>query len=88
MPLPYDLLEVMGHLYLCKREEESPTVTSCRFGHLVGMGNKRISQQYGEQEAHHTVGLGDTPRRLVRKRCQYSSLEKFEDVFDTEVDFA
>ena len=22
--------------------------------------------------------LGETPRRLVRKRCRYSSLEKFE----------
>ena len=39
-----------------------------------------------KQEAHHKVGLGETPRRLIRKRCRYSSLEKFEDAFDTELD--
>ena len=36
-----------------------------------------------EQEAHHKVGLGETPRHFILKRCQYSSLEKFEDAFDT-----
>ena len=29
------------------------------------------------------VGLGETPRRLSRKNCQYSSLNKSEDAFDT-----
>ena len=29
------------------------------------------------------MGLGETPRRFVLKRCQYSSLENFEDAFDT-----
>ena len=39
-----------------------------------------------QQEAHHTVGLGETPYHLIRKRCRYSSLEKFQDVFDTALD--
>ena len=26
---------------------------------------------------------GEMPRRLIRIRCQYSSLDRFEDVFDT-----
>ena len=34
-----------------------------------------------EQEAHHKVGLIETPRRLIRKRCRYSSIEKFKDAF-------
>ena len=38
-----------------------------------------------QREAHPTVWLGETPRRLTRKRCRYSSLEKFEDAFDTEL---
>ena len=40
--------------------------------------------------AHHTVELGETPRHLIRKRCRcrYSSLEKFEDAFDTALDLA
>ena len=29
------------------------------------------------------VEPGETPRRLIRKRCRYSSLGKFEDIFDT-----
>ena len=29
------------------------------------------------------MGLGETPRRFVLRRCRYSSLEKFEDAFDT-----
>ena len=38
------------------------------------------------QEAHHKVGLGETPLRLIRKRCRYSSLDKFrEDAFDAAV---
>ena len=36
-----------------------------------------------EDAAHHKVGLCDTPRRFVLVRCRYSSLEKFEDAFDT-----
>ena len=28
-------------------------------------------------------GLGKTPRRSIRKRCRYSSFQKFEDAFDT-----
>ena len=42
-------------------------------------------QQF-QQEAHHEVGLGETPRCLIRKRCRYSSVEKFEDAFDTALD--
>ena len=30
--------------------------------------------------------LCETPRRLLRKRCRNSSLEKFEDAFDTALD--
>ena len=33
------------------------------------------------------MGLGETPHRLIRKRSRYSSLEKFEDAFDTALDF-
>ena len=29
------------------------------------------------------MGLGETPRHFVLKRCRYSSLEKCEDAFDT-----
>ena len=36
-----------------------------------------------QQEAHHEVGLGETPRRFNPKRYQHSSLEKFEDAFNT-----
>ena len=32
------------------------------------------------------MGLGETLRRFILKRCWYSSLEKFEDVFDTTLD--
>ena len=32
-----------------------------------------------EQEAHHKADLDETPPRLIRKRCWYSSLVKFED---------
>ena len=42
-----------------------------------------FSDQNLQQEAHHMVGLGETPRCFVLKRCRYSSLEKFEDAFDT-----
>ena len=38
-----------------------------------------------EQEAHRNVGLGESTRRLIRKRGRYSSLEKFEDAFDAVV---
>ena len=31
-------------------------------------------------------GFGETPSRLIQKRCWYSSLEKFEDAFDTALD--
>ena len=34
-----------------------------------------------KQETHHTVGLGETPRRLIRKLCRYYSVEKFEGAF-------
>ena len=30
------------------------------------------------EQAHHKVGLGETPRHFIRK-CRYSPLEKFED---------
>ena len=33
---------------------------------------------------HHKVGLGETPRRLIRKRYRYSSRRKLEDAFDIE----
>ena len=36
-------------------------------------------------EAHHKMGLGETPRRFILKRCRYSYLEKFEDAFDTSL---
>ena len=32
------------------------------------------------------AGLGETPRRVIRKRYRYSPLEKFEDCFDTQLD--
>ena len=38
-----------------------------------------------QQETHHKVGLGVTPCRLIRKRCRFSSLDKFEDAFDAAV---
>ena len=31
------------------------------------------------------MGLGETPRHLIRKLCRYSSLEKLEDAFDDVV---
>ena len=40
-----------------------------------------------QQEAHHKVGLGETPRRLIRKLWQYSSGEKFEDALDAAVHY-
>ena len=45
-------------------------------------------QKYLQQEAHHKVGLavGETPRRLIRRRCRYSSLKKLESIFDTALD--
>ena len=39
-----------------------------------------------QQEAHHKVGLGETPHRFILKRCRYSSLEQFEDAIDTALD--
>ena len=36
-----------------------------------------------EPVAHSKVGIGETPRCLVRKRCLYSALKKFEDAVDT-----
>ena len=38
------------------------------------------------QEVHHKVGLGETPCHLIRKRCQYYSVEKFYNAFDTALD--
>ena len=38
-----------------------------------------------KQEAHYKVGLGETSRRIIRQLCQYSSREKYEDVFDAAV---
>ena len=43
-------------------------------------------QIFAKLEAHHEVGLGETPHRLIRKRCRYSSIENYEDVFDTALD--
>ena len=40
-----------------------------------------------EQEAHPKAGQGETPPCLIRKRCQYSSLEKFEVAFDTALHY-
>ena len=37
------------------------------------------------QQAHHDVGRSETPRRLIRKLCRYSSLNKLEDAFDAAV---
>ena len=39
-----------------------------------------------KQEAHHKLGLGETPRHLIRKLSRYSLLEKFEDAFNTALD--
>ena len=39
-----------------------------------------------KQETSHKVGQGETPHRFFLKRCRYSSLEKFEDAFDTALD--
>ena len=39
-----------------------------------------------KQKAHNKVGLGETPRRLILQRCRYSSVDKFEDTFDTALD--
>ena len=40
-----------------------------------------------KREAHHKFGLGETPRHfLIRKRCRYSSFDKFEDAFNTALD--
>ena len=36
-----------------------------------------------KQEARHKVGVGETPRRFVLKRCRYSLHKLFEDAFDT-----
>ena len=38
------------------------------------------------QEAPHKVGLGETRRRLIRKRCRYFSLDKCKEAFDTALD--
>ena len=46
-------------------------------------GSMMVTEARNKQEAHHQVGLGETPRRFVLKRCRYSSLKKFEDAFDT-----
>ena len=35
---------------------------------------------------HQKVGLGETPRRLIRKRNRYSERKKFEDSFDIALD--
>ena len=36
-----------------------------------------------EEDAQSKVGQGEMPHRLIRKSCRYSSLEKYEDAFDT-----
>ena len=40
-----------------------------------------------KQEAHHQVGLSETPRSLIRRHYRYSSLEKFEEAFDIALHF-
>ena len=40
----------------------------------------------GQQKAHNKVRIGETPRRLILKRCRCSSSEKLEDAFDTALD--
>ena len=47
------------------------------------MKNNILNNNSIAQETHHKVGLGETPRRFNLERCRYSSLEKFEDEFDT-----
>ena len=52
----------------------------------VFVSNEHIEPKHiRQQEAHHKVGLCETPRRLVRQLCRYSSLEKFDDAFDAAV---
>ena len=50
---------------------------------LIQKSPQKQSFSPSRQEAHHKVGLGKTPRCLIRKCCRYSSLQKFEDAFDT-----
>ena len=51
--------------------------------HCVEQAKRSASEL--EQEAQHQVGLGETPRPFVLKRCRFSSFEKFEDAFDTKL---
>ena len=52
---------------------------------MDAISNRLSSENSCQQEADYKVGLGETPRRLIRKRCQYSSLEKFEYAFGAAV---
>ena len=61
---------------------ERLTSWQCSFKTL----SEKNSYLQSNQEAHHEVGQGETPRCLIRKCGRYSSLQKFEDAFDTAID--
>ena len=54
---------------------------------MTGGPRARVGQYENKQEAHHKVRLGGNARRLIRKRCRFSSFDKSEDAFDTELHF-
>ena len=54
---------------------------ACSFlGHL---SRNNLNLYCLRQGAHTKVGIGETPSGLSRKRGRFSSLEKFEEAFDT-----
>ena len=54
------------------------------FKELISCRTNEDDEAYlnSKQEAHHKLGVGETPRRFNPKRCRYSSRAKFEDAFD------
>ena len=55
-------------------------------GYVVVNFEAASSSSFRDIEAHHTVGVDETPRRFFLKRCRHSSLQKFEDAVDTTLD--
>ena len=57
------------------------------FSSLTDLEYQLITISYSkstyEQDTHHTMGLCETPRRFVVKRCRYTSLDRFEDALVT-----
>ena len=55
-------------------------------GYLAGTNPFLVSRPTRSKlctRSPHRVELGETPSRLICKRCRYSSLDKFEDALDT-----